>query len=87
MLKAAAMILTLMLSSGQALAAEAEEAQKSEGSKGITLQELGRGLKSAEQNIEKEIPKIGPAIADTVKKLSGKDSEKTSPDSPEKQKP
>jgi hypothetical protein len=76
MLKAAALILTLTLWGGQTLAAEAEEAQKSEDSKGVTVQDLGRGLKSAAQNIEKEIPKIGPAIADTVKKLSGKDRDK-----------
>ena len=31
-------------------------------------------MKSAEQNIEKEIPKIGPAIGETVKKIMGKDS-------------
>jgi hypothetical protein len=78
MLKAAALILTLTVWSGQALAAEAEEAQKSEAGKGVTVQDLGRGLKSAAQNIEKEIPKIGPAIADTVKKLSGKDGDKQS---------
>lgn len=35
--------------------------QKTEGSKGMTVEDLGRGLKSAAQNVEKEIPKIGSA--------------------------
>jgi hypothetical protein len=52
------------------------ESQKPEGSKGITVEDLGRGLKSAAQNVEKEIPKIGPAIGNTVKKITGKDSDK-----------
>lgn len=56
--------------------AASAENQKTEGSKGITVEDLGRGLKSAEQNVEKEIPKIGPAIADTFKKITGKESSK-----------
>jgi hypothetical protein len=44
------------------------ESQKPEGSKGITVEDLGRGLKSAAQ--------IGPAIGNTVKKITGKDSDK-----------
>jgi hypothetical protein len=52
------------------------EGQKTEGSKGITVDDLGRGLKSAAQNVEKEIPKIGSAIGRTVKKITGKDSDK-----------
>lgn len=59
------------------------ETQKKEEKKGITVDDLGRGLKSAEQNIEKEIPKIGPAIGETVKKLTGKD--KPSDQKPSKQ--
>jgi hypothetical protein len=52
------------------------ESQKTEGSKGITVGDLGRGLKSAAQNVEKEIPKIGPAIGEAFKKVTGKESEK-----------
>ena len=48
--------------------------QKTEGGKGTTVEDLGRGLKSAVQNIEKEIPKIGSAIGETFKKITGKDS-------------
>ena len=52
---------------------------------GRTLEDVGRGLKSAEQNIETEIPKIGPAIGETLKKGTGKESEKqSSQSSPEK---
>ena len=36
--------------------------RKTEDSKGITIDDLGRGLKSAAQNVEKEIPKMGSAI-------------------------
>jgi len=56
--------------------AAAAESQKTDGSKGITVDDLVRGLKSAEQNVEKEIPKIGPAIGETFKKATGKDSSK-----------
>jgi len=52
------------------------ESQKAEGNKGITVDDLGRGLKSAAQNVEKEIPKIGSAIGETFKKITDKRSEK-----------
>jgi len=52
------------------------ESQKTQGSKGITVDDLGRGQKSASQNLEKEIPKIGPAIGEAFKKVTGKESEK-----------
>ena len=68
------------------VASDSADAQKADKSKGVTVEDLGRGLKNAEQNIEKEIPKIGPAIGDTFKKITGKDSEKQSPQNPEKQK-
>ena len=44
--------------------------------KGLTVDDLGRGLKSAAHNIEKEIPKFGSAIGQAVKKITGKGSEK-----------
>jgi hypothetical protein len=39
------------------------------------VDDLGRGLKSAAQNVEKEIPKIGSAIGETFKKITDKRSD------------
>jgi hypothetical protein len=78
------LMLVLWLSQAAAAVSDSADTQKSQGSKGITVDDLGRGLKSAAKNIEKEIPKIGPAIAETVKKITGKDSEKQKAQSPEK---
>ena len=60
--------------------------RKTEKSKGITVDDLGRGLKSAAQNIEKEIPKMGSAIGNAVKKITEKGPEKSSSQEPTKQK-
>jgi Spy/CpxP family protein refolding chaperone len=79
-------MLMLGLSPVAATASDSADAQKTDRSKGITVEDLGHSLKSAEQNIEREIPKIGPAIIDTFKKITGKESEKQSSQSPEKQK-
>jgi hypothetical protein len=57
-------------------ASDSADTQKTDSSKGITVEDLWRGLKRAEQNIEKEIPKIGPAIVDTFKKITKKEPEK-----------
>lgn len=46
---------------------------------GLTLENIGRGIKSAARNIEEEIPKIGPAIGDTFKKVTGSDRENSPP--------
>lgn len=67
-------------------ASSAADNQKTEESKGITVDDLGRGLKSAAQNVEKEIPKIGSAIGETFKKITSKDSDKQSSQSPSKDK-
>jgi hypothetical protein len=67
-------------------AAGSADTPKTDKSKGITVEDLWRGLKSAEQNIEREIPKIGPAIADTWKRITRKTPEKQSSQSSEKQK-
>lgn len=80
------LMLVLWLSQAARAASDSADTQKSQESKGITVDDLGRALKSAAQNIEREIPKIGPAIGETVKKIMGKDSEKQSPLDPEKQK-
>ena len=45
--------------------------------KGLTVDDIGRGLKSAANNVEKEIPKIGSAIGNTFKKITEKSSEKS----------
>jgi peptidoglycan hydrolase CwlO-like protein len=67
------LVLSSILISGSGLASA--ESQKAEGNKGITVDDLGRGLKSAAQNVEKEIPKIGSAIGKTFKKITDKRSE------------
>jgi hypothetical protein len=59
--------------------------RKTEESTGLTVENLGRGLKSAAQNIEKEIPKIGSAIGNAVKKITEKGPEKPSSNEPAKQ--
>ena len=52
------------------------KSQQTERSKGLTVEDLARGVRSAAQNIEKEIPKIGPAIGKTVSSITGTSSEK-----------
>lgn len=59
---------------------------ETEDNKDITVEDLARGLKSAEQNVEKEIPKIGSAIGNAVKKLTEKEPEKPSSQEPSKEK-
>jgi hypothetical protein len=79
-------ILMLGLNPVAGVASDSADTQKTDSSKGITVEGLWNGLKRAEQNIEREIPKIGPAVVDTFKKITGKGSEKESSQSPEKQK-
>lgn len=66
--------------------AHAAENQKTDGGKGLTADDLVRGLKSAEQNVEKEIPKIGPAIGETFKKITEKSSNKPAQETPKDKK-
>ncbi len=54
---------------------EAADSQRSDQQKGVTVDDLTRGLRSAAQNIEKEIPKIGSAIGKTAKSMAGHGSE------------
>ena len=68
------LVLSSILISGTGSASA--ESQNAEGNKGITVDDLGRGLKSAAQNVEKEIPKIGSAIGETFKKITDKRSDK-----------
>ena len=52
--------------------------RNTEVSKGVTVDDLGRGVKSAAQNIEKEIPKMGSAIGSAFKKITEQGSGKSS---------
>jgi hypothetical protein len=52
--------------------------QNTEGSRGVTVDDLGRGVKSAAQNIEKEIPKMGSAIGSAFKRITEQGSGKSS---------
>jgi hypothetical protein len=52
------------------------ESPQTERNKGLTVEDLARGVRSAAQNIEQEIPKIGPAIGKTVTSITGNSSEK-----------
>jgi hypothetical protein len=66
--------------------ASATSQKTEDGNKGITIEDLGRGLKSAVQNVEKEIPKIGSAIGETFKKITEKSSDKKTPQEPARDK-
>jgi hypothetical protein len=65
----------------------AADSRNTEGSKGVTVDDLGRGVKSAAQNIEKEIPKIGSAIGSAFKKVTEQGSGKQSSQEQVRQKP
>jgi len=67
-------LLTLLLVLGSGLVSA--ESPQTERSKGLTVEDLARGIRSAGQNIEQEIPKIGPAIGKTVTSITGNSSEK-----------
>ncbi|MCW5798587.1 MAG: Exported protein [Nitrospira sp.] len=75
-MRAAILFLFLLLAS-YPLASSVEAASESSGNnkpggnQGLTIGEIGRGLKSAAKNIEEEIPKIGPAIGKTFKQVTG----------------
>lgn len=69
---------TLLSVVGSGLASA--ESQQTERNKGLTVEDLARGVRSAAQNIEKEIPKIGPAIGKTITSITGNSSEKKQTD-------
>lgn len=81
-------LLMLAMTPSVGFDANAEEKQKSDSNQGITVEGLGRGLKSAVNNVEKEIPKIGSAIGEAFKKVT-KDSsnEKPTDESSKEKKP
>ncbi len=76
----------LLLSSLSGAAESASDGGTTKDNKGTTVDDLGRGLKSAAQNVEREIPKIGSAIGNAVKKMTEKGAEKPAPQEPSKQK-
>jgi len=72
-------LLTILLVTGNAVgAAESRSAQsqQAEQGKGLTVEDLTRGVRSAVQNIEKEIPKMGAAVGKAVKSIGANSSEK-----------
>ena len=68
----------------QAAASTSADKRDTEENKGLTVDDLGRGLKSAAKNFEKEIPKNGSAIGKMFKKITEKGSEKPSDQKPAK---
>ena len=56
-------------------AASESSGNKAGSNQGRTLNEIGRGLKSAAKSVEEEIPKIGPAIGKTFKQVTGSSKE------------
>ena len=82
---AALLLVGLAQAAGAANSSTSTENRKTEESKGVTVDDLGRGLKSAAQNIEKEIPKMGSAIGNAFKKITEKGPEKSSSQEPAKQ--
>ncbi len=88
-MRTALIVCALMMSLwvGAEAASETVEKKGPEPNKGLTLQDIGRGLQSAANNIGDEIPKIGPAIGKMFKPDDDqkKDSHNPSP-SPFKEK-
>ena len=85
LLIAALLVLGLTQAAAAADSSTSADNRKTEDSKGITVDDLGRGLKSAAQNVEKEIPKMGSAIGNAFKKITEKGPEKSSSQEPAKQ--
>lgn len=88
-MKRTPIIVTLLLfglSQTAESASNAADNQQTEGSQGVTVGDMVRGLKSAAQNVEKEIPKLGSAIGNAVKKITEREPEKPSSQEPSKQK-
>lgn len=72
------LLVLLVMSQAAESVSNVADKQASEEGKGTTVEDLGRGLKNAAHNVEKEIPKIGSAIGKAFKKITGKSSEKKS---------
>ncbi len=72
------MLVAILSISGLIQTVIAAESRTTEERKGLTVDDLGRGLKSAAKNVEQEIPKIGSAIGSAVKKITEKGQDKPS---------
>ena len=70
------LVVRLTQAAAAADASTSADNRKTGDGKGVTVDDIGRGLKSAANNVEKEIPKIGSAIGNAVKKITEKGSEK-----------
>ena len=78
------MLVAILLVSGLIQTAIAVESRTTGESQGLTVDDLGRGLKSAAKNVEQEIPKIGSAIGSAIKKITEKGQDKPSSPKPAK---
>lgn len=78
------MIVAVLSISGLIQTAIAAESRTTGESQGLTVDDLGRGLKSAAKNVEQEIPKIGSAIGSAVKKI--RENGRDKPSSPKQAK-
>jgi hypothetical protein len=74
----AALLVVGLLQTVTTAPSSSADRRNTEGSKDVTVDDLGRGVKSAVQNIEKEIPKIGSAIGNAFKKITEQGSGKQS---------
>ena len=81
-----ALLVVGLVHSGTSNPSSAADSRNTEGGKGVTVDDLGRGVKSAAQNIEKEIPKIGSAIGSAFKKITEQGSGRPSSQEQAKQK-
>ena len=78
------MIVAVLSFSGLIQTAIAVESRTTGENQGLTVDDLGRGLKSAAKNVENEIPKIGSAIGSAVKKITENGQDKPSSPKPAK---
>ncbi len=76
------LVLAALASTSEVASESTDSGGKVGSNQGLTFEDIGRGLKSAAKNIGDEIPKIGPAIGDTFKKVTGSDKEKSQPKEP-----
>lgn len=56
-------------------ASESTGRAKTDSGQGLSLDEIGRGVKGAAKHLEEEIPKIGSAIGKAFKQVTGSEKE------------
>ncbi|WHZ22365.1 MAG: hypothetical protein OJF47_001477 [Nitrospira sp.] len=76
------LVLSALTSTSEAASESTDSGGKVGANQGLTFEDIGRGLKSAAKNIGDEIPKIGPAIGETFKKVTGSDKGNAQPKEP-----